>query len=52
MACNEEESGKHKCECYWADNDNEIKSYGPLFVALEFFTRLCNLKVLHFIFFC
>ena len=42
MACNEEESGKHKCECYWADNDTEIKSYGPYSVKLLKARRMCN----------
>lgn len=42
MACNEEESGKHKCECYWADNELEDKTYGPYTVKLLKFRRMCN----------
>lgn len=42
MACNEEESGKHKCECYWADSDQETKSYGPYTVKLLKSRRMCN----------
>ena len=42
MACNEEESGKHKCECYWADNDAEDKCYGPYTVKLLKARRMCN----------
>lgn len=42
MACNEEESGKHKCECYWADSDQETRSYGPYTVKLLKSRRMCN----------
>lgn len=42
MACNEEESGKHKCECYWADSDQELKNYGPYSVKLLKMRRMCN----------
>ncbi|XP_022082477.1 uncharacterized protein LOC110974871 isoform X2 [Acanthaster planci] len=33
MACNEYESGKHKCEKYWAD-ENETKQFGNVTVSL------------------
>lgn len=42
MACNEEESGKHKCECYWAESDKETRSYGPYTVKLLKSRRMCN----------
>lgn len=42
MACNEEESGKHKCECYWADSDQDVKNYGPYAVKLLKMRRMCN----------
>lgn len=42
MACNEEESGKHKCECYWSENDTEPKAYGPYSVKLLKSRRMCN----------
>lgn len=42
MACNEEESGKHKCECYWVDDETDSKSYGPYSIKLLKSRRMCD----------
>ena len=42
MACNEEESGKHKCENYWVESEQESKPYGPYTVKLLKARRMCN----------
>ncbi|CAB3369447.1 Hypothetical predicted protein [Cloeon dipterum] len=34
MACNEEESGKHKCENYWVDREGEEKQHGMAKIRL------------------
>ncbi|XP_059471049.1 tyrosine-protein phosphatase non-receptor type 12-like isoform X2 [Neocloeon triangulifer] len=34
MACNEEESGKHKCENYWVDREGEEKKLGLATIRL------------------
>ena len=42
MACNEEESGKHKCECYWVDKEQETRNCGPYTVKLLKARRMCD----------
>jgi len=34
MACNEQEGGKHKCECYWTPDDQGEKQFGKFFISL------------------
>ncbi len=43
MACNETEAGKHKCECYWSDsnNEDEEKQFGKFFVKTLKMREIC-----------
>ncbi|GBM96548.1 Tyrosine-protein phosphatase non-receptor type 12 [Araneus ventricosus] len=40
MACNEQESGKYKCECYWP-TDDEKKQYGNINVEFVKWRQVC-----------
>ncbi|XP_054720691.1 uncharacterized protein LOC129230317 [Uloborus diversus] len=40
MACNERESGKYKCECYWP-TDEEKKQYGNISVEFVKWRQVC-----------
>ncbi|GLH15910.1 Tyrosine-protein phosphatase Lar, partial [Gryllus bimaculatus] len=52
MACNEEESGKHKCENYWVEHEGEEKQFGMVAIQLmkasvvcpDFLVRTMRLK--------
>jgi len=42
MACNEQEAGKHKCECYWTqDTDPPSKQFGMYSVSLLKSREIC-----------
>jgi len=41
MACNEQEGGKHKCECYWTPDDQGEKQFGKFFVSLLKSREIC-----------
>ena len=43
MACNEQEAGKHKCERYWSDqeDDEEEVQFGKYFVRLLKSREIC-----------
>ena len=42
MACNEQEAGKHKCECYWtADTDTAPRQFGMYSVSLLKSREIC-----------
>jgi len=42
MACNEQEAGKHKCECYWTqDTDPPAKQFGMYSVSLLKSREIC-----------
>ena len=38
MACNEQEAGKHKCECYWTPDLDGPRQYGQcdIFIFTQF----------------
>ena len=40
MACNEQEAGKHKCECYWSEDDTP-KQFGMYSVTLLKSREIC-----------
>ena len=42
MACNEQEGGKHKCECYWSeDSEQPTKQFGAYSVTLLKSRKIC-----------
>ncbi|XP_046405755.1 uncharacterized protein LOC124170822 isoform X2 [Ischnura elegans] len=41
MACNEEESGKHKCENYWVEKEGEEKKFGMATIRLLKASTIC-----------
>ncbi|CAG7721392.1 unnamed protein product [Allacma fusca] len=41
MACNEQESGKHKCENYWVENDGVEREFGEVTVWLKKCRQVC-----------
>nr|CAD7428869.1 unnamed protein product [Timema monikensis] len=41
MACSVEEAGKHKCEKYWVDNENEEKEFGNVKIRLVKASVIC-----------
>ena len=41
MACNVEEGGKHKCECYWSETDSPSKQFGMYTVTLLKSREIC-----------
>nr|CAD7440839.1 unnamed protein product [Timema bartmani] len=41
MACSVEEAGKHKCEKYWVDHENEEKEFGNVKIRLVKASVIC-----------
>ena len=41
MACNEQEGGKHKCECYWSDGESPSRQFGKYSVTLLKSREIC-----------
>ncbi|KAG8232560.1 hypothetical protein J437_LFUL008698, partial [Ladona fulva] len=41
MACNEEESGKHKCENYWVEKEGEERKFGMVAIKLLKASTIC-----------
>ena len=41
MACNEQEAGKHKCECYWSEGEEASKQFGMYTVTLLKSREIC-----------
>lgn len=41
MACNEHESGKLKCECYWPEQSDTSQQYGIIEVTLVKIRQIC-----------
>ncbi|XP_063851164.1 tyrosine-protein phosphatase non-receptor type 12-like isoform X2 [Scylla paramamosain] len=41
MASNETEGGKHKCECYWVNNQNEERQFGTVSVSFVKARQVC-----------
>ncbi|RWS26320.1 tyrosine phosphatase-like protein, partial [Leptotrombidium deliense] len=41
MACNETESGKYKCECYWPENSDQEQQYGNITVRIVKWRHVC-----------
>jgi len=41
MACNEQEAGKHKCECYWTADSEVPQKYGKYSVTLLKCREIC-----------
>jgi len=41
MACNEQEAGKHKCECYWTESEEARKQFGKFYISLMKSREIC-----------
>ena len=41
MACNEQEGGKHKCECYWSESETPTKQFGMYSITLLKSREIC-----------
>lgn len=41
MACNETESGRFKCECYWPQTTDQSQQYGNITVSLVKWKQVC-----------
>lgn len=41
MACNETESGRFKCECYWPPTTDQDQQYGNITVSLVKWKQVC-----------
>ncbi|CAG0898656.1 unnamed protein product [Darwinula stevensoni] len=41
MVCNERESGRHKCECYWVEKEGEEKTWGNVTISLVKQRKIC-----------
>ena len=41
MACNEQEAGKLKCECYWTESEEARKQFGKFYISLMKSREIC-----------